>query len=507
MNPMLRRLAFALTILAGLAGLAGSAPAEQIAGDEVLRIGSKRFTESYVLAEILTQAASRETRAVHLPGLGNTSILFQALRQGSIDMYPEYLGTIELEILKRRTATGSIEAINRELAPLGLAASIPFGFNNSYALAVRGDTARDLRLQSISDLVGHPKLRFGLSHEFLGRVDGWAGLATRYALPQQAIGLDHGLAYEALATRSIDLTDVYSTDAKIGKYRLKVLRDDLGYFPRYDAVVLHRLDVARRFPKAWMALSALAGTIDEDRMIELNGEAELEGRSFADIAAAFLGGTKAGQGGRGTLWQAIGADDFWRLARQHVNLVAVSVLGAMLIGIPAGVGAALYPRFGVVVLAVVGALQTIPSLALLALLISAMGAIGTFPALVALFAYALLPIVRNTSVGVAQVPDGVREAATALGLGTGARIWLVDLPLALPVILAGVRTAAVINVGTATIAAFIGAGGFGERIAVGLALNDQQMLLAGALPAAALAFLVEGLFALLERGAARRYGL
>ncbi len=510
---MLRRLAFALTILAGVgvAGLVGAAVGQQqSASDEVLRIGSKRFTESYVLAEILTQAASRQARAVHLPGLGNTAILFQALAQGSIDMYPEYLGTIELEILKSRTATGSIEVVNRELAPLGLAASIPFGFNNTYALAVRADTATGLRLQSISELAAHPKLRFGMSHEFLGRADGWPGLKTRYGLPQQPVGLDHGLAYEALAARSVDVIDVYSTDAKIGKYRLEVLHDDLGYFPRYDAVVLHRLDVAQRFPKAWAALGALAGTIDEHRMIELNGEAELQGRSFADIAAGFLSGADAGAGAgqnqRASLWQAITAEDFWRLARQHVNLVVLSVLAAMLIGVPAGVAAALFPRFGVAVLAVVGALQTIPSLALLALLISVMGTIGTFPALVALFCYALLPIVRNTSVGITQVPKGIHEAATALALDSGTRIWLIDLPLALPLILAGVRTAAVINVGTATIAAFIGAGGFGERIAVGLALNDQQLLLAGALPAAALAFLVEGLFAVLERRMERRYG-
>ncbi|MCM5570605.1 ABC transporter permease subunit [Burkholderiaceae bacterium FT117] len=518
---MLWRLAVALAILGGL-----SIAVPASAGD-ALRIGSKRFTESYVLAGILAATAAGRAEVEHLPGMGNTAILFEALRAGSIDLYPEYLGTIELEILKRPVATGSLEAVNRELAPLGLVASVPFGFNNSYALAVRAETAAALRLDSIGALAAHPGLRFGLSHEFLGRADGWAGLRDRYRLPQRPAGLDHGLAYEALAAGSIDLTDVYSTDAKIGRYGLVVLRDELGYFPRYDALILHRADVPARFPEAWRALERLAGRIDERRMIELNAAAELRGRSFDEIAAAFVaaesgvsGGagagaeTGAGKGadtgegkgvdtGRGGLWQALFADDFWRLARQHVALVLVSVLCAVAVGVPAGVAAAFRPRFGAALLAGVGALQTIPSLALLALLISAIGAIGTLPALVALFAYALLPVVRNTCVGVAQVPVALREAASALGLRPGQRILLVDLPIALPTLLAGIRTAAVISVGTATIAAFIGAGGFGERIATGLALNDHRLLLAGALPSAALAFLVEGGFALLERRASR----
>ncbi len=144
-----------------------------------------------------------------------------------------------------------------------------------------------------------------------------------------------------------------------------------------------------------------------------------------------------------------------------------------------------------------------PSLALLALLIPLMGRIGTAPALVALSVYALLPVVRNTCVGLLQVPPGLRLAALALGLRPRDRLLRIELPLALPVILAGIKTAAVMSVGTATIAAFIGAGGYGERITIGLALNDNDMLLAGALPAAALALLTQALFELLERLASR----
>jgi osmoprotectant transport system permease protein len=512
--PMLRRLALLITALCGLATVPASA------ADEVLRVGSKRFTESYVLAEILTRTASVAARTQHVQGLGNTAIVFEALRQGSIDLYPEYLGTIELEILKSVRPTGSLESVNRQLAPLGLGAAVPLGFSNNYGLAVRANTARDLGLTALSDLADHPRLRLGLSHEFLGRADGWPGVKARYGLPQGPTGLDHGLAYEALAAGRIDVTDVYTTDAKIGRYALQVLIDDRGFFPRYDAVLLYRLDVPERFPDAWAALGALAGRINAQRMIELNAEAELQGRSFAEIAGEFVeglernraGGEKpmpaavrgsaaheAGEDRNRSLWQALFADDFWRLAGQHAMLVAVSVAAAVLIGVPAGIAASLWPRFGKLLLAAVGVMQTIPSLALLALLVSAMGAIGTLPALIALFAYALLPIVRNAFVGIEQIPPGVRDAAWALGLGLRQRIVLVEAPLALPLIMAGIRTAAVINVGTATIAAFVGAGGFGERIATGLALNDRQLLMAGALPAAGLAFLIEALFTLADR--------
>jgi osmoprotectant transport system permease protein len=155
----------------------------------------------------------------------------------------------------------------------------------------------------------------------------------------------------------------------------------------------------------------------------------------------------------------------------------------------------------------VGVLQTIPSLALLAMLIPLLGAIGTGPALVALFVYALLPIVRNTATGLTEVPPGLRDAAKALGMSGRDTLLHVELPLAAPVILAGVKTAAVMSVGTATIAAFIGAGGYGERIATGLALNDNDLLLAGAIPAALLAILTQWAFDAAERRLVRSRNL
>ncbi|WP_426115299.1 glycine betaine ABC transporter substrate-binding protein [Massilia sp. PWRC2] len=472
------------------------------ADDGVLKIGSKRFTESYVLGEILTQTAAPHGGASHRQGLGNTAIVLAALQAGSIDVYPEYLGTIDLEILKNPTPT-SLAQMRVALQKIGLGVGVPLGFNNTYALAVRGDSADSAdrgAISRLSQLASHPELKFGLSHEFIGRADGWTGLAQRYGLPQTPRGLDHGIAYAAQAGRQVDVIDIYSTDAKIAQYKLRVLDDDLHYFPRYDAVLLYRLDAPQRFPAQWQAISALEGRIAAADMIAMNAAVEVQQRSFATVAADWLRhAPAAGAPVRSTLMARLFDDKLLQLTGQHLFLVFAAVGLACLAGIPLGVLAAFAPRLRQPVLALTGVLQTVPSLALLAMLIALLGMIGTVPALVALFVYALLPIVRNTCTGILQVPAGLRTAALALGLTPRQRLLHVDLPLALPVILAGVKTAAILSVGTATIAAFIGAGGFGERITIGLALNDNTMLLAGAIPAAVLALLTQAGFELLER--------
>ena len=492
-----------LGLLLLCAGLAWSAP-------EPLRIGSKRFTESYILAQLLAQTAQRHAPVEVQAGLGNTAIVYAALRNGSIDLYPEYAGTIDQEILKNDRPS-SLAAMRAQLQPLGLGVDIALGFNDGYALAMRAERARQLGIAKLSDLAHHPTLKLGLSNEFIGRSDGWGGLARRYGLPQRPTGLDHGLAYDAVAGGQVDVIDIYSTDAKIDHLGLKVLEDDAAYFPRYDALLLYRLDVPQRHPAAWAALQGLAGRIDERAMIAMNAQAELQGRGFEAIARDFLAGRQepgpsaSSSTGGGFAAKLFGAD-LARLTRQHLTLVLASVGLAALLGIPLATWVAPHAGPRGLVLGACGTLQTVPSLALLAALISLVDRIGALPALLALTLYALLPIMRNTCVGLAEVPGGLKLAGQALGLNAGQRLRLIELPLALPTILAGVRTAASIAVGTATIAAFIGAGGYGERIVTGLALNDHQLLLAGALPAAALALLIEGLFALLERHLRRRAG-
>jgi osmoprotectant transport system permease protein len=483
----------------GLVLAAGIAVAE----DARLRVGSKRFTESYILGEVVRQTVEHVgTRAVHKAGLGGTGIVFAALEAGAIDLYPEYTGTIAREILDLE-GNPSIDDLNRALASRGLAVAVPLGFNNTYALAMREQHAERLGVRTISDLARHRDLRFGLGPEFIARADGWAGVKAAYGLQHATpAGLDHGLAYEAIRAGRIDVMDIYSTDAKVRRFGLRVLVDDRGFFPKYDAVLLYRRDVPDRFPAAWRALQSLAGRIDAARMVELNAAAELEGKTFA-AAARLLSGEPGDTAApaRAALWGALFDSDFLRLTREHLVLVFASLAAAVLIGLPLGVMAAKVPALGQGLIAAVGVIQTVPALALFAFLIAAMGTIGILPALVALFLYALLPIVRNTHAGMVGIRTSMREAALALGLGARDRLLLIELPLAAPTILAGVKTSAVINVGTATIAAFIGAGGYGERIVQGLALNDTMLMLAGALPAAALAILVQVVFEVLERWA------
>jgi osmoprotectant transport system permease protein len=472
-----------------------------VLAQQTLVIGSKRFTESYILGEIVTQTArSAGAQVEHKQGMGNTGILFSALKSGSIDLYPDYTGTVARELLKSEAS--DLESLNRGLRPLGLGVAVPLGFEDTYALAMLDADAQRLGVSSIGDLAAHRELRFGLSHEFLNRNDGWPGLAKTYGLPQSPSGLDHGLAYEALAARQIDAMDIYSTDAKIAKYKLRVLRDDRHFFPEYAGVLVYRLDVPQRFPQAWAALQKQQGRISAAQMVAMNAEAELNGKPFNEIAATFLaseGAKPAQSSGRAGFGSLLFGSDFWRLTGQHLLLVFASLAVAVIVGIPLGIWAARSAAAAQPILAIVGVVQTVPSLALFAFLIPVLGTIGTWPALVALFLYSLLPIVRNTHSGLADIAPPLQESARALGLPSGARLRLIELPLASRSILGGIKTSAVINVGTATIAAFIGAGGYGERITTGLALNDNAMLLAGAVPAAALALLVHALFELLDR--------
>jgi len=482
-----------------------------------LNVGSKRFTESYILGEIIKQSANGagETTAAHSQGLGNTAIVLNALTTGSIDVYPEYTGTIAREILKLDQVPPLAE-LNAKLASMGLAAAVPLGFNNTYALAIRGDDARAKGIARLSDLKAHPELRLGLSQEFIGRADGWPGLKRAYDLPfATPRGLDHGLAYEAIAERQVDAIDIYSTDAKIGKYGLTVLADDRRYFPRYDAVLLYRADLPQRLPRTWEALKRLEGSIDDAAMRRMNASAELDHKDFATVAASFLaqhpgavaagtqtaiaGSTSTSASPAGDLWHKIFGPDFGRLTFEHLTLVFLSLAASIAIGIPLGILAAKRPATEGVILGATGVVQTIPSLALLAVLIPLTGRIGAVPAFIALSLYALLPIVRNTHTALTQISRGMKDAALSLGMRTGTILQKIELPLAAPTIMAGIKTSAVINVGTATIAAFIGAGGYGERIVTGLALNDHGMLLAGALPAALLALLIEGGFRVAER--------
>ena len=461
---------------------------------ETVTIGSKKFTESVILGEAARQLIEAEGwPARHRAELGGTRVLWNALLAGDIDIYPEYTGTLRHEIFAGSPRDARIESL---LAEHGVRATEPLGFNNTYALGMRRERAARLGIRRVSDLRAHPELVFGFSNEFMDRADGWPGLRARYGLPQPNVrGLDHDLAYRGLAAGSLDVIDLYSTDAEIEHYDLAVLEDELGYFPDYRAVFLFRADLAQRSPEAVAALRRIEGRVDAAAMSAMNARAKLEGVAEMRVAAQFVSETLG-------VAVAIRSEStftrFWLHTREHLALVGLSLSAAVLVAIPLGVLAWLRPAAGQLILGVAGTIQTIPALALLVFMIPLLG-IGGPPAVVALFLYSLLPIIRNTHAGLHDVPPPVRESADALGLPFAARLRFIDLPLASRSILAGIKISAVINVGTATLGALIGAGGYGQPILTGIRLDDVNLILQGAVPAAALALLVQGLFELLER--------
>jgi osmoprotectant transport system permease protein len=456
-------------------------------------IGSKKFTESYVLGEIARRALSDAGVATeHRQGMGGTIILLQALQGGQIDAYPEYTGTIAQEILKNGQQL-SFHEIRDALGKFGVGMTEPLGFDNTYALVMRRSEAQRLGIRTISDLRKHPELKIGLTHEFLDRQDGWRPLRERYGLPQQSvIGIDHALGYVALANGSIDVKDAYSTDAKIEENDLVVLEDDLRFFPKYEAVFLFRSSMS---PGAISALRRLEGTLDEKRMIHLNTEAERTKNYTFAANLYFEDGERSAN--------SVGESFPHKLVRwtlRHLELAGFSLLLSVTIGIPLGIVASRGGLIGQGILGFASVVQTIPSLALLALLVPLpFFGISVRTAITALFLYGLLPIVRNTASGLQDIPRSLRESAVALGLSPFTRLWEIYLPMASRSILSGIKTSAVINIGTATLAALIGAGGLGEPILSGLNLNDHATILEGAVPAALLALLVQWFFDVLDR--------
>ncbi len=472
--------------------------------DRPVVIGAKKFTESIVLAEMGTQIVRDAGVPSERSDLGSTLTVWLALTNGDIDAYPEYTGTIRKEILK-----ADAPDLDAALAPFGVKVSKSLGYHNNYALGMRKDVAAAKGITKTSDLKDHPDLRCGFIPEFLDRADGWPGLKRHYALPQRDVqGMVHTLAYRALVEKAIDVTEVYTTDGEIAQYDLLVLPDDRNFFPDYETVWLYRADLERRHPAAVAGLRRLEGTITEERMQRMNSavQREHDRRSEGEVAAEFLRAELAPDAvsSDGTLAGRLLATTW-----EHLQLVLPSLALAVLAAVPLGVLAARRPLVGKLVLAGCGLLQTIPSLALLLFMIPVMmwavgKGTGAPPAVAALFLYSLLPIVRNTHAGLTGIAASLRESAAALGLPPFAALWRVELPLAAPTILAGVRTAAVINVGTATLGGFIGAGGYGRPILRGLDKDDLPLMLEGAIPAAILALAIEGLFGLIERSVTRR---
>lgn len=459
---------------------------------QTIIVGSKNFTENYLLSEIAAQLLEAKGFDVERrQGLNGTKISYEALQNGAIAVYPEYSGTIT-EVILAQPGLDDIETIRTALAARELRFLAPLGFNNTYALAVTEAFSRDKGVRRISDLRATPNLRAAMAHEFLNRADGWPGLKQRYGLQQTTRGIEHGLSYGAINGGEIDLTAAYSTDGEVLRSGLVLLEDDLNYFPRYLAGYLAN-DLLPA--DATDVLQTLAGRIDNTRMQALNLQALDPDVSIADVAAGFLreeGLVTADYQSATFLPQLL------RNTQRHLKLTATALLLAIVFGVGIAISVHRHRGLSNAFLYVTGLLQTVPSIALLALMIPLAG-VGQTPAIIALFLYSLLPIARSTVTAMHAIPPGYRQVAAAMAMTRTQELRYVLLPLAMPHVLAGIRTAAVICIGTATLAAFIGAGGLGDPIVTGLALNDSRLILQGAIPAAGLAIITELFFGVIER--------
>ncbi len=470
---------------------------------DTITIGGKKFTEQSILAEIMAQKIEHDTehqvtRRFHL---GATMIALEALRSGNIDIYPEYTGTAWAAILKQPIIRDADE-IYRKLQPLsldvlGIMWGKPFGFNNTYALAVRQDDARFRTVKKISQL-GDTWNHFsmGVNHDFLARKDGLPGLLTFYGVQQnsqQVTGLDVGLLYQSVRDGHIDMIAAYSTDGRIPAFGLKLLEDDKYYFPPYYAAPIFKESFAKQYPDVIKSLAQLHNVISDTAMQKMNYLVDEKQQDVAVVAQDFLfehglidaTSTPKAETAVFSQWGML-----WGYFVDHSLLVLISMGLALSLALPLGLLLTRCEKVAAMVFYLASVIQTIPSIALLGFLIPVFG-IGFKPAVFALFLYSVLPILRNTFVGIGQVDAYLIEATRGLGLTEWQIMRHVKIPLAMPMIMAGIRTSTVINIGTATVAALIGAGGFGEPILRGVNSVDSHMIMMGAVPAALMAIIFD----------------
>jgi osmoprotectant transport system permease protein len=532
MSFVLRALSLASVAMAsGIS--ARSTPSPSPSEKRPVIVASKPFGESYLLCEMFAQLLeSRGLTVERRPGLGATEITFGALRAGAIDVYPEYTGTGLVAILHDSLADSVLADSRAVFAHVARRFADdynvrwlpPLGFQNTYAIAVTRPTASKYRLRTLSDLAREsPRLTAGFTADFIGRSDGLVGLSRVYGVRPRAVRpLAPAVKYQALVSGAVDVIDGYSTDGLLARYDLITLTDDRHFFPPYEAAALVSRKLETQMPNAITALTLLSGRLDETTMRRLNRRVEVDGEDVRIVAAdelknlGLIGGEQAIRPGRSDgsrpgfgayLWDR--RANLASMTMRHLLLVGIALLAAVIVAVPLGLFLERTRRAAESTIGALGVLQTIPSIALLAFMIPLLG-VGVTPALVALWMYALYPIARGTYTGVRDADPEAVAAAEALGTTPVQRLLWVRLPLAAPVIMAGIRTAAVITVGAATLAAFIGAGGLGEPIVAGLALADTRMILSGALPAALLALLVDGALGVVERliaPAHRRVGI
>lgn len=454
---------------------------------EPSRIGSKIFTEGYILSEILAVHLEKNNFSVQrLGGLGATGVTEAAMQNKEIDLIVDYTGGIAKSFLKENGPI-SIPEINQRLQPLGFEISNSLGFNNTYALAVRKKWAEDNQVKKISDLKKMNRLEAAFTPEFTSRNENWINLRKVYGLNKiEVFQMDHQLAYESIKNENVQVIEAYSTDAKLREYDLVTLEDDLNFFPNYEAVIMTHLGWKYKNPEQWKVLKLLEGQITENQMIQMNGSVDLDKKSFNEVASSFLN-VEAKSGSQILFF------DILKATQEHLVLVIIPVFIALIIGLPLAYVSYKIPQLQSVFGSIASIFQTVPSLAFLTLLIPLFG-IGTFPAIIVLSLYAILPIFISSLYGFKSIPETLHLTCYTLKLNPTFKLLRVEFPLALSGILAGVQTALITTVATATLAALIGSGGYGKKIIAGLAVNDMNIVLSGAIPSALMALIFQLIF-------------
>lgn len=481
-----------------------------------LVIGSKIFTENMLLGEILALLLEKEGfKIIRKFNMGGTKLLFDALRVGDIDIYPEYTGTGYAMILKESKKLSPHETylfVKKEfLNRYQLVWSPALGFENTYVLACRKGDARFESITAVSELQDLPfPLRLASEHEFTERKDGWPLFSKHYKLnlkKNQILSMNPSLMYSAIDNKKVDLIMAYSTDGRLKAYQLKTLEEDKQFFPSYKAAYLTRKEIPASHPEVKAVFQMMKNQISEKEMIWLNNEVDHKKRDISKTAEKFLLekeflNKKTSQATKKTeslfSYYLQKKSYLLKIFIEHLILVAWALMLALFFAIPLSIWTFYNSKVEKAVFFFVNTLQTIPSIALLGALIPLLG-IGFTPAVTALFIYALLPIIRNTFEGLKNIDSTYIEVSAGLGLTKRQILRFIQIPLALPVIIAGVRTAVVLLVGTATLAAFIGAGGLGDPIFRGIATLDSRLIFMGAVPACALALFLDKALGLLEK--------
>lgn len=470
---------------------------------EPIIIGSKAFSESIINAEMLGQLLESKGQAVTRKlSLGGTKVAFDALNHGGIHVYPDYTGTGYIMILKKngeRDPDKVHDIVSRDfLDKFDIKWSKSLGFNNTYALTKRRDDKKLSFAKTISDVSGKlQNTKLGAPYEFMERLDGYKGLAKTYNLnfaAENLTSLNAGLMYNAIKDKQVDMIVSYSTDGRIKAFNLEILKDDKNYFPPYQPAFLVKSNTFIKYPLLKESIESLEGIISEEEMVEMNDQVDrlkqqpkLVARNFL-IKKGLLKGvqTKKQKEQSFLSFMVSRKAELFKLLGEHLLLSFVAIFFALLVSVPTGVLLTRKKKAAQIVFPIVNTIQTIPSLALLGFLIPLLG-IGFAPAALALFLYSLLPLVRNTYEGIKAVDRNFVEASKGIGLTNFQILFRVEIPLALPIILAGLRTATVIVIGTATLAALIGAGGLGDPIFRGVATVNSNLILLGAIPSALLA--------------------